>query len=90
MKTWVNASAVVAVGLMLASGTALGQPKPADCPKPEMVAGQIVSIDTNQGKLTVQGADGKKYEFNASKEVLADKKVGDRIEVTKRPPEGCK
>ena len=90
MKTWVSAPAIVAVGVMLWSGTALGQAKPADCPKPETVAGQIVSIDTNQGKLTMQGADGKKYEFNASKETLADKKVGDRMEITKRPPEGCK
>jgi hypothetical protein len=89
MKTWVNVSAIVAVGVMLWAGPALGQAKP-DCPKPETVTGQIVSIDTNQGKLTIQGADGKKYEFNASKETLADKKVGDRLEIAKRPPEGCK
>jgi len=28
--------------------------------------------------------------LNASKETLADRKVGDRLEITKRPPEGCK
>ena len=30
------------------------------------------------------------HEFSASKEVLHDKKVGDRLEITKRMPEGCK
>lgn len=90
MKTWAGVSAIVAIGVVLWSGTALGQGKPADCPKPETVSGQIVAIDTNQGKLTLQGPDGKKYEFNASKETLTDKKVGDRLEITKRPPEGCK
>ena len=50
----------------------------------------MTKVDTAQGKLTVQGSDGKTYEFNGTKETLAQKKVGDKIEVTRRMPEGCK
>jgi hypothetical protein len=47
-------------------------------------------VDKEHGKLTLRGSDGKMYEFNGSKEALQDKKVGDRMEVTRRMPEGCK
>jgi len=70
------------------SGPVLAQPKP-DC-TPHMVEGRVVKVDTAQGKLTIQGSDGQTYEFNAPKEVLQDKKVGDQLEVKKRLPEGCK
>jgi hypothetical protein len=93
MKRWMGVSASVVAGAVLWSGIALGQTKSADC-KPEKVEGQITSIDwkqgQEQGKLTVRGSDGKNYEFTASKETLADKKVGDRLEITKRMPENCK
>jgi hypothetical protein len=86
-------SATMVAGAMLWSGVALGQTKSADC-KPEKVDGQITKIDWKegqaQGKLTLRGSDGKTYEFNASKEALADKKVGDHLEVMKRMPENCK
>jgi hypothetical protein len=89
MKNWITLSAAVAGSLVCAS-LALGQAKPADCPKPEKVDGQVVQVDKEQGKLTIRGSDGKMYEFNGSKETLQDKKVGDRMEVTRRMPEGCK
>ncbi len=90
MKTWINVSAAMAAGLMMWTSTALGQGQPADCPKPEKVEGQIVKIDMNQDKLTLRGPEGKTYEFNASNETLQDKKVGDRLEVTRRMPDHCK
>jgi hypothetical protein len=93
MKTWIGVPAGLVASIALIGGVALGQTKAADC-KPEKVDGQIVKIDwkegQEQGKLTLRGADGKTYEFNATKETLADKKVGDHLEVTKRLPENCK
>ncbi len=90
MKNWVTVPMMVVAGSLMWGGLALGQTKPADCPKAEKVEGQVVNVDVNQGKLTLRGADGKMYEFTASKETLQDKKVGDRMEVTRRMPEGCK
>ncbi len=89
MKNWITVSAAVASSLVCA-GLALGQAKPADCPKPEKVEGQVVQVDKDQGKLTLRTADGKTFEFTGPKETLQDKKVGDRMEVTRRMPEGCK
>ncbi len=88
MNIWTGAAAVGVVGVMLWSGIALGQAKP-DC-TPQKIEGKVVKIDAAQGKLTMQGPDGKTFEFSASKEILASKKVGDPIEVTKRLPPGCK
>jgi len=90
MRNWVSVPAVLVAASLMCSGIALGQTKPADCPKAEKVEGQIVKVDLDQGKLTLRGPDGKTFEFTASKETLQDKKVGDRIEVTRRMPEGCK
>lgn len=91
MRTWLGASASLVAGVVLCSGIALAQSKPMDCPKTaEKVEGRITKVDLNTGKLTMQGADGKTYEFTASKETLQDKKVGDQLEITKRMPEGCK
>jgi hypothetical protein len=90
MKSWIDVGAVLIVGSLLWAGSALGQAKPADCPKAEKVEGQVVKIDMDQGKLTLRGPDGKTFEFTATKETLQDKKVGDRIEVTRRMPENCK
>ena len=89
MKNWMTVSAAVA-GSLVCAGLALGQAKPAECPKAEKVEGQVVHVDKDQGKLTIRTADGKTFEFSGSKETLQDKKVGDRMEVTRRMPEGCK
>ena len=90
MKSWMSVSAAVALAAVLDSGVALGQVKPADCPKAEKVEGQVVKVDQEQGKITLRAADGKTYEFNGTKEILQDKKVGDRMELTRRMPEHCK
>lgn len=90
MRIQITVPVMLIAGSLVCSAPAFGQPKP-DCPKPEKVEGQVVNVDVNQGKLTLRGADGKIYEFTgASKETLQDKKVGDRMEVTRRMPEGCK
>jgi len=92
MKRWMGVSASLVASVALMSGVALGQAKSADC-KPEKVEGQIIKIDWKegqpQGTLTLRGNDGKNYEFKAQKDTLADKKVGDRLEVTKRLPANC-
>jgi len=85
-RTVISVSA--AVGVVLWGGLAFGQAKP-DC-TPHKVEGRITKIDMAQGKLTLQEANGQAVELQASKEVLQDKKVGDRLEITKRLPEGCK
>ena len=50
----------------------------------EVVAGEVTKIDPDRGRVTVRAADGKMYEFQASKETLRDLKEGDRIEAKKR------
>ncbi len=78
--------AVAAAGLMLCSGIAFGQNKSADCAKgaPAKVEGKVVAVDAAQGKLTVQGGDGKSHEFQLTKEAVKQYKVGDAIDAKLR------
>jgi hypothetical protein len=85
---WLSLSVATLLGLTMASGLALGQAKP-DC-TPHKIDGRIVKLDVNGGKITLQEANGQTVEFQAPKDVLQDKKVGDRLEITKRLPDGCK
>jgi len=92
MKTWLRLSAGLAAGIMLWSGIALGQGTPTGCGKkgaPEKVEGQVVSVDPDQGKLTLRADDGTTHEFQASKETLQDYKVGDRIKAKLRLTKEC-
>jgi hypothetical protein len=79
-------------GALLVSGAGYvqAQNKP-DCPKgaAERVEGQVVKVDTAQGKVTVRGTDGTTHEFQASKETLQDMKVGDKI-AAKLRTDDCK
>jgi Cu/Ag efflux protein CusF len=52
---------------------------------PQKVEGRVMKVDTAAGKVTVQEADGKVHEFQASKEALQTMKAGDRIEAKLRP-----
>ena len=87
----------MAVGIMLAlplgAGFAAAQGKPAcDAAKagaPQKVEGKVVRVDQAQGKVAVVEADGKTHEFQASKETLADLKVGDKIEARLRAVPNC-
>ena len=71
---------------MLWESSAPAQSKRACDPAktPQMVTGQVVRVDTAQGKVIVRAADGTTHEFQASKETLADLKAGDRIEAKLR------
>jgi hypothetical protein len=92
MKTWLRLSAGLAAGIMLWSGTALGQGKPAGCDKSsasEKVEGEVVSVEPDQGKLTLRAADGTTHVFQASKETIQDYKVGDRIKAKLRLAKDC-
>ena len=92
MKNWTRLSVVVVAGVMLWSGTALGEDKSPGCGKagaPEKVAGQVVKVDMDQGKLTVRGSDGTTHEFQASKETLQEYKVGDQIKAKLRSAPDC-
>ena len=94
MRTWPRLGAGLAVALVLWTGPALGQSKPA-CDSqgkvrtPEKVEGQVVSVDQAQGKVTVRQSDGTTHEFQASKETLQDLKAGDRIEAKLREAPKC-
>ena len=82
----------VAGALLLSNGVALAADKPADCSKtgtPAMVEGQITNVDMSQGKLTIRSSDGSMHEFQASKETIADYKIGDPIKAKLRTGTGC-
>ncbi len=94
---------MLAVALTVAGSTwvgpASGQVKPApDKPgcdaqrgavAPQKVAGQVVRVDTAEGKIAVRGDDGTTHEFRASRETLDGMKVGDRIEARLRTAPSC-
>lgn len=82
----------VAGGLMLSGGFALGQDRPADCPKPGapgMIDGQVTQVDVNQGRLTLRASDGSMHEFQASRETIEGYKVGDPIKARLRKDPRC-
>ncbi|WP_296643817.1 hypothetical protein [Thiobacillus sp. 65-1402] len=84
--------AAVAGSLMVSSGLALAQDKPADCGKaaaPAMVEGQVTKVDMGQGRLTLRAADGSVHEFQASRETLAEYKVGDPVKAKLRMAPRC-
>ena len=91
MNRWLTLTAGVVTTALLSTGLAFGQQKPAECnPKaPEKVEGQIVSVDQNAGKMTIRDKTGATHEFQASKETLAEMKLGDTIEAKLRKAPNC-
>jgi hypothetical protein len=94
MHRWATVTAALSVTVMLWSGSALGQAKPACDPQgrvktPQKVEGQVVKVDQAQSKVTVREASGGLHEFQASKETLQDLKVGDRIDANLREAPKC-
>ena len=51
--------------------------------------GQVTNVDMSQGKLTIRAPDGSIHEFQASKETIADYKVGDPIKAKLRMNPRC-
>jgi hypothetical protein len=94
MQRWATVAAGLSVTVVLWSGSALGQTKPACDPQgrvmtPQKVEGQVVKIDPAQSRVTVREANGSVHEFQASKETLQDLKVGDRIDANLREAPKC-
>ena len=94
MHTSLRLSAGLAVGLVLWTGTALGQARPACDPQAKMntrerVEGEVTKVDIAQGRVTVRESDGTVHEFLASTETLQDLKVGGRIEARLREAPKC-
>jgi Cu/Ag efflux protein CusF len=92
MSEWMRLTAVTAAAVLLWSGAALAQGKPAECDQkktPPAMSGEVVKIDHQQSKVTVRSSDGVTHEFQASKETLQDLKQGDRIEAKLRPNPKC-
>ena len=94
MHRWPGVAAGLAMTLVLGSGFALAQTKPA-CDQqgrvmtPQKVEGQVVKVDAAQNKPTVRQADGTVHEFQAGPEAIKDFKVGDHIEANLREAPKC-
>jgi hypothetical protein len=87
-------SAGFTMGLMLWTGAALAQGKPpcdqqGKVKTPERVAGEVTSIDTARGTVTVREADGTMHEFQASADTLRDMTVGGRVNAKLREAPKC-
>jgi len=94
LRTWLQVTSGLAIGLLLWSGAALAQVKPGcdaqgRMKAPEKVEGQVVKVDPAQGKVTVREADGTVHEFQASAETLKDLKPGDQIGAKLREAPKC-
>jgi Cu/Ag efflux protein CusF len=94
MHSALRLSAGLAMGLMLWTGTALAQSRPACDPQakmktPERVEGEVTKVDVAQGKVTVRQSDGTTHEFQASTETLQGLKEGGRVEAKLREAPNC-
>jgi Cu/Ag efflux protein CusF len=94
MHRWATMAAALWVTVMLWSGSALAQAKPpcdaqGRVTTPQKVDAQVTKVDAAQSKVTVREANGTLHEFQASKEMLQDLKVGDRIEANLREAPKC-
>lgn len=79
--------AVLALTFALVQGLVVApQAATAEEPISETIAGVVTKIDPGQRRVTVHSSDGQPHELEGSTETLKDLKVGDRIEVKRRPP----
>jgi len=78
-KTLIIATAALALALSHCATATEAKPSGN-----EIVAGEVMSIDTEDNHIKVRSSDGILHEFEATKATLDDLKVGDRIEARKR------
>lgn len=79
---------LAAMALMVALGPGLvAAPRTAMAAEQasESIEGVVTKIDLDTHRVTVRSSDQKIHEFEASDETLKELKVGDRIEVKRRP-----
>jgi hypothetical protein len=91
MNRWTRLAVALAAIVMLWSGLALAQAKPACDPAktPAMVSGVVVSIDHSQDRVTIRASDGTTHQFQASKETLNGLKAGDQLDAKLRSAPKC-
>jgi hypothetical protein len=78
--------AVLALTVALAQGFVVApQAASAEEPTSETIAGVVTKIDPEKSRVTVESSDGQPHEFEGSAETLKDLKVGDRLELKRRP-----
>jgi Cu/Ag efflux protein CusF len=86
-------SASVVIASVLWGGAAMGQAASDPCAAhekakanaPKKVEGRVMKVDPAAGKVTIQEADGKVHEFQASPEALQKMQAGDAIVANLRP-----
>jgi hypothetical protein len=81
-------SGLAAIALTVALGLSIfAAPRAATAAEQtsEVIAGEVTKIDLDRSRVTLRSSDGKTHEFEASAETLKDMKVGDRIELKRRP-----
>lgn len=85
--TGIHGLAVLALTVALVQGLVVA-PQAANAEEsiPETIAGVVTKIDPEQRRVTVESSDGQPHEFEGSAETLKELKVGDRLEVKRRPP----
>jgi ketopantoate reductase len=94
MHGWATAVATLSMTAVLWSGSAHAQAKPACDAQgrvmtPQKVEARVIGMDAARSTVTVREANGTLHEFQASREMLQDLKVGDRIEANLREAPKC-
>ena len=94
MKIRIWLATGILTGLLMLNVSVFAQNKPkcdeqGKVKTPERVAGLVLKVDPDQGKLTLRESNGTVHEFQASKDALMEMKVGDRIEATLREAPKC-
>ena len=77
--------AALALAVALHGVGALPAQAAADDRAFEVVEGQVIKIDLEDSRVTLQSSDGSLHVFKASSETLKTLKVGDRIEAKRSP-----
>jgi hypothetical protein len=105
MMSWKALTAAFAAVLMLRSGAAVAQDKPASkagCDQaqpsasvgakttaPPNIEGEVTNVDQVNRTVTVRASDGTTHQFRAHPEDVQNFKIGDHIEAKLRAQPNC-